>query len=123
MLFFKSVSEMNLADSIKMVITTILNSIAMGMIPNTTFLLFLLFSDTSFDMAMGSDRVQIVIKSPYVGIINMYRPIPSTPIILVVTILIIMLKIFVIRPPIIRISVDFINFSFIVKDMCVGVKN
>ena len=89
----------------------------MGIIPSTIFLLFLVFSETSFDIAIGSDRVAMVMKRVYVGIISMYSPIPSTPIILVVIILIIILSIFVINPPIIRIIVDFINFSFIVNCM------
>lgn len=94
-----------------------LNNIAIGIIPSTTFLLFLLFSETSFDIATGRDNVAIIMNNPYVGIINIYSPIPSIPIILVVIILIIILSIFVINPPIIRIIVPFINFSFILKIM------
>lgn len=116
-MFWSRVFAISFDDRISIVIIIILKISAMGIIPSTIFLLFLVFSETSFDIAIGSDRVAMVMKRVYVGIISMYSPIPSTPIILVVIILIIIPSIFVINPPIIRIIVDFINFSFIVNCM------
>ena len=46
----------------------ILNKSAIGMMPKTTFLLFLVFSDTSLEIAIGRESVARVINSPYVGI-------------------------------------------------------
>ena len=58
-----------------------------------------------------------VINRLKVGIINMYKPIPLSPILLVKKILIIISINLVMAPPIIKIKVDFINLLFIVKYM------
>ena len=53
---------------IQKIISKVLNIKAIGTIPKTTFLLFLLSSDTSFDIETGRDRVAIVINKEKVGI-------------------------------------------------------
>ena len=68
----------------------------------TIFLLLFFFSDTSLVIAVGTPRLHKVIKRLKVGRTNMYSLIPSVPIVLVNTILIIIPNILVIRPPIIN---------------------
>lgn len=88
----------------------------------TIFLLLFFFSDTSFVIAVGTPRLHKVIKRLKVGRTNMYSLIPSVPIVLVNTILIIIPNILVIRPPIINMIVDFINLFFIIDYMLINVK-
>ena len=83
-----------------------------GIVPKTIFLLLVKFSDINLEIAIGRDKVAIVMNKLKVGIIKVYKPIPSRPIILVVIILITIPKILVIKPPIIKIIVPLINFSF-----------
>ena len=52
----------NFDDRISIVIIIILKISATGIIPSTMFLLFLVFSETSFDIAIGSDKVAMVMK-------------------------------------------------------------
>ena len=88
-----------------------------GRVEKKRFLLFLVSSDINLERAIGIENVPMFIKREKVGSINMYIARPFVPINLDIVILIIRPKIFVIKPPIKRIIVDLINFSFIVKFM------
>ena len=92
-----------------------LNNKVRGIKGKTIFLLFILFSLTNFDIAVGSPIEQRVIKRLNVGNIREYVPIPSVFIALVKLIFIIIPNILVMKPPIIKIIVDFINLFFIIK--------
>ena len=80
-------------------------------------LLFFVFSAINFDKAVGKPNCPSPINKEKVGRIIMYRPNPSVPINLDITIFMIIPNTFVKRPPMIRIRIDFINFSFIVHYM------
>ena len=97
------------------IIKKISTSIIIGIREKISVLLLTLSSAITLLMATGRDKVQRVIKRLKVGSINIYIPIPSVPIILVAMILIIIPNNLVNPPPIIRIIVDLINFSFILK--------
>jgi hypothetical protein len=90
-----------------------LNKREIGIIDNTNFLLFVLFSLTNLEIDTGIPKVQRVIKRLNVGRINIYNPIPCSVMLLVKTILIIIPKTLVIIPPNIRIKVDLTNLLFI----------
>ena len=77
-------------------------------------LLLFFFSDTNLVIAVGTPKLHSVIKRLKVGRTNIYSPIPSVDTVLVKTILIIIPRILVINPPIIRIIVDLINLFFII---------
>lgn len=83
------------------------------MTDKTTFLLLFFFSLTSLEIAMGSPREHRVINRLKVGSIREYKPIPSVDMALVRAIFIIIPNTLVIRPPNIKIMVDFINLFFI----------
>ena len=85
-----------------------------GRVEKKRFLLFLVSSDINLERAIGIENVPIFIKREKVGSINMYIARPFVPINLDIVIFIIRPKIFVIKPPIKRIIVDLINFSFII---------
>lgn len=83
-----------------------------GKLENTKFLLLFFSSATSLLIAIGKPSCAIAINNMNVGVMSIYTPSPSTPINLLVTILIIIPSIFVIAPPSIKISVDFTNLFF-----------
>lgn len=99
------------------IITIIFIIINNGKMEKNSFLLFLVFSDISLDSAKGKPKLLKLIKSVNVGRINMYIPKPFVPIILAIIILIIIPSILVINPPINKIIVDLINFSFMLNFM------
>lgn len=111
--FFNRFVARYLDDIINISIRDMLNSIIRGIIDRTNFLLLFFFSLTSLDTAMGRPRFAIVINRPKVGSTSMYSPNPVGPMFLVRYILITMAIILLIRPPRIRIRVDFINLFFI----------
>lgn len=88
-----------------------------GRTEKNKFLLFLVSSEISLDKASGRENVPILISREKVGRTNMYMLRPFGPINLVMVIFMTRLRTFVTNPPIKRINVDFINFSFIVKFM------
>ena len=116
-LFFKSVVLVYFDVNMTMVIKVIFTINRIGRVEKKRFLLFLVSSDINLERAIGIENVPIFIKREKVGSINMYIARPFVPINLDIVILIIRPKIFVIKPPIKRIIVDLINFSFIVKFM------
>ena len=89
--------------------------IEMGTVENKMFLLLYLSSDTNFDIDIGRLSCVIVIAKEKVGKINMYKLIPSIPTTRVIMTLIKRPNNLVIKPPIIKIIVDMINFSFIIQ--------
>lgn len=82
------------------------------------FLLFFLSSATILDKAIGRPNWPRPINKEKVGKTSIYRPIPSLPINLLITIFIIIPSILVRKPPIIKIIVDLINVSFFIKPPC-----
>ena len=66
---------------------------------------------------VDKDIVQRVMNKLNVGNTNIYRPMPSSLILLVKNIFKIMARALVTAPPIIKIIVDFINLFFIVNYM------
>lgn len=95
-------------------IIILINSV-IGIIDKYSFLLFLLFRATNLDKAMGSPIWAILMNSDKEGRINIYKDKPSIPKFLVIIILINIPSTLVINPPIRRISVDAINFFFIIN--------
>ena len=106
--------DRNFDDVIRIVITMMLIIIVIGRVENNRFLLLYFSSDTSLDIAIGILKLVIVIASEKVGRIRVYKLTPSMPIVLVIIIFINRPNNLVMKPPIIRIIVDVINFSFIV---------
>ena len=85
-----------------------------GIMLNIIFLLDRFGVATNLEIATGNENVAIVMKSPNVGVINEYNPIPSTPTCLVMIIFKRNPKNFDRNPPVSSISVPIINlFSFI----------
>ena len=82
-----------------------------GILENTKFLLLYLSSLTNLETLVGKLNWDKDINKEKVGKINIYKLIPSKPINLVLITLITIPSILVIKPPIIKIIVDFINFS------------
>lgn len=97
------------------IIIIILIIITTGNIENINFLLFLVSSPINLDKARGKPNWLKLISSVKVGRISMYNPNPLVPISLAITIFISMPNIFVNRPPISKIIVDFINLFFILN--------
>lgn len=90
---------------------------AIGITEAKSCLLFLVSSAINFDKAIGRPNCEIPINNEKVGRINMYRPRPVGPIFLEITIFISMPRSLVMRPPIVKMIVDLINFSFIILFM------
>lgn len=95
----------------------ILISSNIGMIEKYKFLLFLLPKATSLDNAIGSPIWPRLINKEKVGNRSIYNAVPSTPKFLVIIILINIPKTLVTNPPNKRITLDKINFLFIVNNM------
>ena len=93
--------------------TIILISSDIGKVENRMFLLLYLSSATNFDIDIGKLNVVIVIAREKVGKISVYRLIPSRPMVLVIIIFMNKPSILVMNPPITKMIVDLINFSFI----------
>lgn len=89
-----------------------LNKRIVGIIDKTNFWLFFFCSLTSLDKEVVTPILPKVIKRTKVGNTNIYKPIPSVPTTLVNIILITIAMILEIKPPIMRMSVDFINLFF-----------
>ena len=95
------------------IISNISNVKVTGIIENTKFLLFLLSSDTNLEIAVGSPKDAMEIKSEKVGRTSIYIPRPSRPNFLDIITLINILIILVITLPINNIKVDFKRLFFI----------
>ena len=113
---------MNLDVNKRVIITNKLTIITIGILENISFLLLYFSSETNLDIEIGKLRLVIVIAKEKVGSIKVYKLIPSIPIVLVAIIFIKRPSTFVISPPIIKMIVDLIKFSFIVKNMLKKIK-
>ena len=106
------------AKIIKKIIKKKLITIEVAIKEDIKFLLFFLSSATILDKAIGRPNCPRPINKEKVGKTSIYRPIPSLPINLLITIFIIIPSILVRKPPIIKIIVDLINVSFFIKPPC-----
>ena len=104
---------MNCADN-KIIKTKTISKIKIiGIAEKTIFLLLYLSSLTSLETLVGRLNCDNDINKEKVGNINMYKLIPSNPINLVLITLITIPNTLVIKPPMIKIIVDLINFSLV----------
>ena len=98
----------------KKIIIKTFTTIVIGNAEATKTLLFLLSSETSFEIAIGRPSCASAINNIKVGDKIIYIPIPSVPTSLVIMILITIPKIFVMKPPTISIRVDLTNLLFFI---------